>query len=37
MFLGIKKGSENPLKNKVGSLTKEQIMQIVEQKTGVEG
>ena len=29
---GIKKGSDNPLKNKVGSLTKEQIMQIVEQK-----
>ncbi|SFV54110.1 LSU ribosomal protein L11p (L12e) [hydrothermal vent metagenome] len=29
---GIKKGSDNPLKNKVGKLTKEQIMQIVEQK-----
>jgi len=29
---GIKKGSDNPLKNKVGSLTKEQIMTIVEQK-----
>ena len=29
---GIKKGSDNPLKNKVGSLTKEQVMQIVEQK-----
>ena len=29
---GIKKGSDNPLKNKVAKLTKEQIMQIVEQK-----
>ena len=29
---GIKKGSDNPLKNKVGKLTKEQVMQIVEQK-----
>ena len=29
---GIKKGSDNPLKNKVGTLTKEQVMQIVEQK-----
>jgi large subunit ribosomal protein L11 len=29
---GIKKGSDNPLKNKVASLTKEQIMSIVEQK-----
>jgi len=29
---GIKKGSENPLKNKVGSLTKEQVMKIVEMK-----
>ncbi len=29
---GIKKGSDNPLKNKVGKLTKEQLMQVVEQK-----
>ena len=29
---GVKKGSDNPLKNKIGKLTKEQIMQIVEQK-----
>lgn len=29
---GIKKGSDNPLKNKVGSLTKEQVMEIVEMK-----
>ncbi len=29
---GLKKGSDNPLKNKVGTLTKEQVMQIVEQK-----
>ena len=29
---GIKKGSDNPLKNKVGKLTKEQILEIVEQK-----
>ena len=29
---GLKKGSDNPLKNKVGKLTKEQVMQIVEQK-----
>jgi len=29
---GIKKGSDNPLKNKVAKLTKEQVMQIVEQK-----
>jgi large subunit ribosomal protein L11 len=29
---GIKKGSDNPLKNKVAKLTKEQIMSIVEQK-----
>ncbi len=28
----IKSGSDNPLKNKVGSLTKEQIYEIVEQK-----
>jgi len=29
---GIKKGSDNPLKNKIGSLTKEQIMSVVDQK-----
>ncbi|NPA65664.1 MAG: 50S ribosomal protein L11 [Epsilonproteobacteria bacterium] len=29
---GLKKGSDNPLKNKVGSLTKEQIMKIVDMK-----
>jgi large subunit ribosomal protein L11 len=29
---GIKKGSDNPLKNKIGSLTKEQVMSIVDQK-----
>ncbi len=29
---GLKKGSDNPLKNKVGKLTKEQIMKIVEMK-----
>ena len=29
---GIKKGSDNPLKNKVGKLTKEQLMDIVEKK-----
>jgi len=29
---GIKKGSDNPLKNKVASLSKEQIMKIVEMK-----
>ncbi len=29
---GIKKGSDNPLKNKVGKLTKEQIMEIVDKK-----
>jgi large subunit ribosomal protein L11 len=29
---GLKKGSDNPLKNKVATLTKEQVMQIVEQK-----
>ncbi len=29
---GIKKGSDNPLKNKVGKLTKEQVMKIVEMK-----
>ncbi len=30
--VGIKKGSDNPLKNKVGKLTKEQLMDIVEKK-----
>ena len=29
---GIKKGTDNPLKNKVGKLTKAQLMDIVEQK-----
>jgi large subunit ribosomal protein L11 len=29
---GIKKGSDNPLKNKVSKLTKEQVMEIVNQK-----
>ena len=29
---GVKKGSDNPLKNKVAKLTKDQIMQIVDQK-----
>ncbi len=29
---GIKKGTDNPLKNKVGKLTKAQLMEIVEQK-----
>ncbi len=29
---GLKKGSDNPLKNKVAKLTKEQILQIVDQK-----
>lgn len=29
---GIKKGSDNPLKNKIASLTKEQILEIVEMK-----
>jgi large subunit ribosomal protein L11 len=29
---GIKKGSDNPLKNKIANLTKEQILEIVEQK-----
>jgi large subunit ribosomal protein L11 len=28
----IKKGSDNPLKNKVAKLTKAQVMEIVEQK-----
>jgi len=29
---GVKKGSDNPLKNKVAKLTKEQVMEIVNQK-----
>jgi len=29
---GIKKGSDNPLKNKVAKMTKEQIMKVVDQK-----
>ena len=29
---GIKKGTDNPLKNKVGKLTKDQLMEIVEKK-----
>ncbi len=29
---GLKKGSDNPLKNKVGSLTSDQIMEIVNKK-----
>ncbi len=29
---GIKKGSDNPLKNKIANLTKEQVLSIVEQK-----
>jgi large subunit ribosomal protein L11 len=29
---GIKKGSDNPLKNKIAKLTKEQIMTVVDQK-----
>ncbi len=29
---GVKKGSENPLKNKVGKLTKEQVLEIVDMK-----
>jgi large subunit ribosomal protein L11 len=29
---GIKKGSDNPLKNKIATLTKEQVASIVEQK-----
>jgi large subunit ribosomal protein L11 len=29
---GLKKGTDNPLKNKVGKLTKAQLMDIVEQK-----
>ncbi len=29
---GIKKGTDNPLKNKVGKLTKAQLLEVVEQK-----
>jgi len=29
---GVKKGSDNPLKNKVGKLTKDQVLEIVEMK-----
>lgn len=29
---GIKKGSDNPLKNKIGSLTKDQVLEIVDLK-----
>ncbi len=29
---GVKKGSDNPLKNKIGNLTKAQVMEIVEMK-----
>lgn len=29
---GVKKGSDNPLKNKVGTLTKEQVLEIVDMK-----
>lgn len=29
---GVKKGSDNPLKNKVGKLTKDQVMEIVDLK-----
>ncbi len=29
---GIKKGSDNPLKNKIGKLSKEQVLEIVEMK-----
>jgi large subunit ribosomal protein L11 len=30
--IGLKKGTDNPLKNKVGKLTKAQLMEIVERK-----
>lgn len=30
--VGLKKGSDNPLKNKVGSLTSDQVMEIVNKK-----
>jgi large subunit ribosomal protein L11 len=29
---GLKKGTDNPLKNKIGKLTKAQLMEIVERK-----
>lgn len=29
---GVKKGSDNPLKNKIGKLTKEQILEVVDMK-----
>jgi len=29
---GVKKGSDNPLKNKVGKMTREQVMEVVEMK-----
>jgi large subunit ribosomal protein L11 len=29
---GLKKGTDNPLKNKVGSITREQLMEVVEAK-----
>jgi len=29
---GLKKGTDNPLKNKVGSITREQLMEVVEKK-----
>jgi large subunit ribosomal protein L11 len=29
---GVKKGSDNPLKNKVGTLTKEQVLEVVKMK-----
>jgi len=29
---GIKKGSDNPLKNKIATLTKEEVMEVVKQK-----
>jgi len=29
---GIKKGTDNPLKNKVGKLTRAQLMEVVEKK-----
>jgi large subunit ribosomal protein L11 len=29
---GIKKGSDNPLKNKIGSMTKEQVLEVVKLK-----
>jgi len=29
---GLKKGTDNPLKNKVGSITRAQLMEVVEQK-----